>query len=152
MKSKKVKRICKEKIKIQKNKRYCMENKIITVDRLKNLIKDSKAPRKINFKNEKYELTSAGLYVKKKATTLSDLFCKYELELCPDDDISEIILDDGFIDIQKITFEVADIFSELSYYCKSCYSTDLLRLLEMSGTINNLIENQKKLIEMIRKI
>jgi hypothetical protein len=118
-----------------------MENKVITIYELLGLIKDGKAPEKIKYDDSIYIFNGNDYYLDKFEEVLLIASCIPYLKDFLNEQV-EIIdeTDDEFENIEEINF--VDEFND-SYY-DTC-------LIKEKDTINQLIRNQKKIIERLKK-
>jgi hypothetical protein len=116
-----------------------MKNKTITIYELLGLIKDDKAPKKIKHNKKIYYLERRGyfnIYEDDKGNALfSNLFQKFTDDFVLTLKV-EIIKDDEFEDIEEIDSTGCTISS-----------ADVKEM----ATINQLIRNQRKIIERLKK-
>ncbi len=114
--------------------------KTITLYELLGLIKDGKAPKKIKYENREYYLYDNKSYLSTDKTRFFDriYFCDLNIEV-------EILDEEEFEDIEEITIRDKTIgFPNGEWTARNMDKA-------FSIKINQLIKNQKKIIERINK-
>ena len=125
--------------------------KTITIYELLGLIKDGKAPKKIKYEYLIYELTPER----------NDYYCKNEMRWFTNEinslgvlnDEVEILDEEEFEDIEKLDIEDNAMNRSERYIRKSNNKLVTLSASDyvLANKINQLIKNQKKIIERINK-
>ena len=113
--------------------------KTITLYELLGLIKDGKAPKKIKYENREYYLYDNKSYLSTDKTRFFDriYFCDLNIEV-------EILDEEEFEDIEEITIRDKTIgFPNGEWTARNMDKA-------FSIKINQLIKNQKKIIERIK--
>ena len=114
--------------------------KTITLYELLGLIKDGKAPKKIKYENREYYLYDNKSYLSTDKTRFFDriYFCDLNIEV-------EILDEEEFEDIEEITIRDKTIgFPNGEWTARNMDKA-------FSIKINQLIKNQKKIIERLNK-
>lgn len=114
--------------------------KVISIYELLGLIKDGKAPKKIKYENREYYLYDNKSYLSTDKTRFFDriYFCDLNIEV-------EILDEEEFEDIEEITIRDKTIgFPNGEWTARNMDKA-------FSIKINQLIKNQKKIIERINK-
>lgn len=114
--------------------------KTITMYELLGMVKDGKAPKKIKYENREYYLYDNKSYLSTDKTRFFDriYFCDLNIEV-------EILDEEEFEDIEEITIRDKTIgFPNGEWTARNMDKA-------FSIKINQLIKNQKKIIERINK-
>ena len=121
--------------------------KTITLYELLGLIKDGKAPKKIKYENREYYLYDNKSYLSTDKTRFFDriYFCDLNIEV-------EILDEEEFEDIDKLDIEDNAMNRSERYIRKSNNEFVTLSVSDyvLANKINQLIKNQKKIIERIK--
>lgn len=121
--------------------------KTITMYELLGMVKDGKAPKKIKYENREYYLYDNKSYLSTDKTRFFDriYFCDLNIEV-------EILDEEEFEDIDKLDIEDNAMNRSERYIRKSNNEFVTLSVSDyvLANKINQLIKNQKKIIERIK--
>ena len=122
--------------------------KVISIYELLGLIKDGKAPKKIKYENREYYLYDNKSYLSTDKTRFFDriYFCDLNIEV-------EILDEEEFEYIDKLDIEDNAMNRSERYIRKSDNKLVTLSVSDyvLANKINQLIKNQKKIIERLKK-